>query len=318
MPRCCPGCPDDHPHRRYNKKTKAIQPLVKAETPAPGCTLQDLSPAKMQCTAKGEIKKKSEESEDDKAILENGRIGPFIVEKYAVNPELSLANRCRYDSSLGLITQRFLSLMQRSPDGSIELNNAAKILGVQKRRMYDITNVLQGIQIVTKKFKNTVMWTAQFNKKDATKKLCNEIKCLSKKEEALDVLLKCQLTQLTQLLENEYYQRLAYVTYRDLLHLWDQTTFTVIAIRAPPNTCLEVYDSHCLTQFHMVLRSKEGPIHVLLCTDSDLGDDKSQGAERLFDIGKPVAALESRGSACGADSPEGVWRINDEQPAGEK
>uniref|UniRef100_UPI00358DF26B transcription factor E2F3-like n=1 Tax=Myxine glutinosa TaxID=7769 RepID=UPI00358DF26B len=294
MQRCCPRWPDDHPYRRRNKKTKANQPLVEAETPAPGSTLQDLSPAKVQCTTKVEIKERSEENEEDKALLENGQIGSFMKEKNAVNPELSLANRCRYDSSLGLITQRFLSLMQKSPDGSVELNNAAKILGVQKRRMYDITNVLQGVQIVTKKFKNTVMWTTQFNKKDATKKLCHEIKCLSKKEEALDVLLKYQRPQLTWLMKNKYYQRLAYVTYGDLLHLWDQTSFTVIAIRSPPNTCLEVYDSHCLTQFHMMLRSKEGPIHALLCTDGDLGDDQSQEAERLFDIGKPVAALESR------------------------
>jgi hypothetical protein len=36
-------------------------------------------------------------------------------------------------------------------------------LGVQKRRIYDITNVLEGIGLVEKKSKNTVHWTGARN-----------------------------------------------------------------------------------------------------------------------------------------------------------
>jgi transcription factor E2F3 len=38
------------------------------------------------------------------------------------------------------------------------LNKAAQMLGVQKRRIYDITNVLEGIGLIKKKGKNHVSW----------------------------------------------------------------------------------------------------------------------------------------------------------------
>ena len=35
---------------------------------------------------------------------------------------------------------------------------AAEQLGVQKRRIYDITNVLEGIDLISKKSKNNIEW----------------------------------------------------------------------------------------------------------------------------------------------------------------
>lgn len=51
----------------------------------------------------------------------------------------------RYDSSLGLLTKKFVGLLRGSTGNSLDLNKAAVELGVQKRRIYDITNVLEGI-----------------------------------------------------------------------------------------------------------------------------------------------------------------------------
>lgn len=42
----------------------------------------------------------------------------------------------RYDSSLGLLTKKFLALVEQAEDGSLDLNKAAEDLGVQKRRIY--------------------------------------------------------------------------------------------------------------------------------------------------------------------------------------
>jgi E2F/DP family winged-helix DNA-binding domain len=56
----------------------------------------------------------------------------------------------RYDTSLGLLTRKFIDLLENSPDGVIDLNNASVQLNVQKRRIYDITNVLEGIGILEK------------------------------------------------------------------------------------------------------------------------------------------------------------------------
>ena len=63
---------------------------------------------------------------------------------------------CRYDSSLGLLTKKFTALIQSAPEGVLDLNAAATMLGVQKRRIYDITNVLEGIGIIEKRSKNNI------------------------------------------------------------------------------------------------------------------------------------------------------------------
>jgi transcription factor E2F3 len=40
----------------------------------------------------------------------------------------------------------------------VNLNDAANYLNVQKRRIYDITNVLEGIGLIEKTMKNKIKW----------------------------------------------------------------------------------------------------------------------------------------------------------------
>eukprot|EP00124_Ichthyophonus_hoferi_P005520 Ihof_evm1s823 gene=Ihof_evmTU1s823 len=64
----------------------------------------------------------------------------------------------RFDTSLGLLTKKFTTLLREVPDGILDLNKAAETLGVPKRRIYDITNVLEGIGLIEKKSKNNIQW----------------------------------------------------------------------------------------------------------------------------------------------------------------
>jgi len=66
--------------------------------------------------------------------------------------------RTRYDTSLSLLTKKFIHLVESSQDGVVDLNVASEKLEVQKRRIYDITNVLEGIGILEKKSKNNIQW----------------------------------------------------------------------------------------------------------------------------------------------------------------
>jgi transcription factor E2F3 len=56
------------------------------------------------------------------------------------------------------LTKKFLNLLKGAPGGIVDLNNAAETLEVQKRRIYDITNVLEGIGLIEKKLKNNIRW----------------------------------------------------------------------------------------------------------------------------------------------------------------
>jgi hypothetical protein len=52
------------------------------------------------------------------------------------------AGRGRQDNSLSVLTKKFIELIKSSENCTIDLNQAVELLGVQKRRIYDITNVL--------------------------------------------------------------------------------------------------------------------------------------------------------------------------------
>eukprot|EP00048_Salpingoeca_helianthica_P001109 m.46680 g.46680 ORF g.46680 m.46680 type:complete len:390 (-) comp11163_c1_seq1:22-1191(-) len=62
----------------------------------------------------------------------------------------------RAASSLAALAKRFVELLRA--DGTADLHVASERLCVQRRRMYDITNVLEAIGLVEKKSKNVVRW----------------------------------------------------------------------------------------------------------------------------------------------------------------
>ena len=62
--------------------------------------------------------------------------------------------RTRNDSSLSVLTHKFIRMLEQSRDGTVDLNDAVRLLAVQKRRIYDITNVLEGIGYIHKFKKN--------------------------------------------------------------------------------------------------------------------------------------------------------------------
>lgn len=106
---------------------------------------------------------------------------------------------CRHDSSLGKLAREFSHLLESSADGSIDLNDAAIQLGVQKRRIYDITNVLEGIGLLEKRTKNIIAWRddrrtcglsslsiVDEQQQEEKRFLQNDIAYLEKEEQILD------------------------------------------------------------------------------------------------------------------------------------
>ncbi|XP_047333528.1 transcription factor E2FA-like isoform X2 [Impatiens glandulifera] len=188
---------------------------------------------------------------------------------------LTPASSCRYDSSLGLLTRKFLDLMKLAEDGIIDLNQAADTLRVQKRRIYDITNVLEGIGLIEKKLKNRIHWKGL----DASRPgeaadidvtfLQAEVEKLSIEERGLDDRIREMQERLRDLSEDEYNQRWLFVTEEDIKTLPCFQNETLIAIKAPHGTTLEVPDpdeavDYPQRRYRIVLRSTMGPIDVYL------------------------------------------------------
>ncbi|XP_063091815.1 transcription factor E2F2 isoform X3 [Cavia porcellus] len=181
----------------------------------------------------------------------------------------SPGEKTRYDTSLGLLTKKFIYLLSESEDGVLDLNWAAEVLDVQKRRIYDITNVLEGIQLIRKKSKNNIQWVGMFE--DTTRpakqqQLGQELKELMSTEQALDQLIQSCSLSFKHLTEDTANKRLAYVTYQDIRAVGNFKEQTVIAVKAPPQTRLEVPDK-AEENLQIYLKSTQGPIEVYLCPE---------------------------------------------------
>ena len=74
-----------------------------------------------------------------------------------------MGKRTRQENGLVELTKKFIQLLQEAPDQCIDLNEAVGNLSVQKRRIYDITNVLEGIGLIVKYKKNKIRWNGNTN-----------------------------------------------------------------------------------------------------------------------------------------------------------
>jgi hypothetical protein len=177
------------------------------------------------------------------------------------------------ESSLSSLTEKFIHLLDEysSPHsgGELDLNIAVQELGVQKRRLYDITNVLEGVGLI-KKDRNQVAWadrsnlpTRKVRKVDdgvksshesaAIAALQSEIEdikghgeyidnCVENLSDIVREYTKCRKESPAAGTEKDAKpaESHLFVTKREIAALQAYHNDTVIAIRAPSGTNLEV------------------------------------------------------------------------------
>lgn len=132
-----------------------------------------------------------------------------------------------------------MDLLNESDDGSVDLNIASTKLNVQKRRIYDITNVLEGIGILEKKSKNNIQWKFGHSlvSLDQSSKMLSDAEALEQKENHLDEMIRVIREELNSQFENTTH---AYITHQDLQSVEVFKDQTVIIIKAPPEAKLMV------------------------------------------------------------------------------
>jgi transcription factor E2F3 len=226
-------------------------------------------PAKKKAKSSASSKTSSSSSSSSKAA---GR-----SQSAAGKPKPVAKKGSRYDSSLGILTKKFVQLIRAAPNNVLDLNTAAKDLGVQKRRIYDITNVLEGIGLIGKESKNNIIWKgvgldsnkSESESKAAMEKMKHELADLEKQELLVDDYIRRMQDMVKDLSEAPENKELAFVTYDDIRSLPNFAGDTLIAIKAPPGTTLEVPDpdqgmpAH-KRRYQIWLKSSSGPIDVYL------------------------------------------------------
>jgi len=173
-----------------------------------------------------------------------------------VQPPIHIQNQGD-STSLASLTVRFVQLLNDIShphgDGQLDLNVAMENLGVQKRRLYDVTNVLEGIGLIKKQNKNHVSWShRRLEQNFPESKGDNQIdvdalKAESKKLDDYIAHLSQRVTQYSASNESTKESKSCkedssslYVTKKEIASLQNYAHDTVIAIRAPSGTSLEV------------------------------------------------------------------------------
>ncbi|XP_047240086.1 transcription factor E2F4 [Girardinichthys multiradiatus] len=179
----------------------------------------------------------------------------------------------RHEKSLGLLTTKFVTLLQEAKDGVLDLKAAADTLAVrQKRRIYDITNVLEGIGLIEKKSKNSIQWKGVgpgCNTREIADKLIDlktELDDLALREHELDQQKVWVQQSIKNVTDDSGNSPMAYVKHEDLCGAFKGDT--LLAIRAPIGTQLEVPVPEIVLngqrKYQIRLKSTSGPIEVLL------------------------------------------------------
>ncbi|XP_056277389.1 transcription factor E2F5 isoform X4 [Pseudoliparis swirei] len=185
----------------------------------------------------------------------------------------------RHEKSLGLLTMKFVSLLQDAKDGVLDLKVAADSLAVkQKRRIYDITNVLEGVGLIEKKNKNIIQWRGE-NSGSQSKEVLEQVNVLKAQISDLEAQEKELDNQKTWLEENIKHCNLDPITstYKFVTHEDICSAFrgdTLLAVVAPAGTQLEVPRPETgqsgQKKYQVNLRSLSAPIQVMLINrDSD-------------------------------------------------
>ncbi|XP_068168639.1 transcription factor E2F4 isoform X2 [Antennarius striatus] len=215
----------------------------------------------------------------------------------AVGDSLQPQTPSRHEKSLGLLTTKFVTLLQEAKDGVLDLKAAADTLAVrQKRRIYDITNVLEGIGLIEKKSKNSIQWKGVgpgCNTREIADKLIElkaELDDLAVREHELDQQRVWVQQSIKNVTDDSNNSPMAYIKHEDLCGAFKGDT--LLAIRAPIGTQLEVPIPESVLngqrKYQIRLKSSAGPIEVLL-----VNKDPSSASPVVLPVPPPDDVLQS-------------------------
>jgi len=190
----------------------------------------------------------------------------------------------RSENSLGSLTKRFFDMLLASSDKTLDLNTVATTLNVQKRRIYDITNVLEGIGLLRKTSRNKIQWVGNLKEGDIQHYVVqlNQTKTeLDKEDQELDRLIDVKLQQTRELLtENQLY---SYILCNDIKCISEFSDDTLIAIKAPIGTKMEVPITP-VNSYPITMRSTTSePINFLMVSSTSPSASPSIPNDPLVD-----------------------------------
>ncbi|GJJ69751.1 hypothetical protein EMPS_02099 [Entomortierella parvispora] len=194
-------------------------------------------------------------------------------------PATAAKDSSRAERSLGQLTKQFIRLLKEEK-GTLDLNNTADKLNVQKRRIYDITHVLEGIDLIEKFKKNNVRWKGITNNSDINRpaaankaeinrqrkeELMQERARLMAEKARLSSLRSDMDTNMKEVLTNDETARYAYITMNDIKKIDSLQDSLILAVKTPHETYMQLEDPEDSSKpFVMKLehKTRAGEVHL--------------------------------------------------------
>jgi hypothetical protein len=179
--------------------------------------------------------------------------------------KLTGKSKGRHENSLGELTKKFIELIKGSENRYIDLNEAVEKLKVQKRRIYDITNVLEGMGLIEKLLKNKIQWKGTLNIPNDFQQDCDliyakrELKILQEENAALNQHIDKVKESFSQMSSDPKYTELAWLTYDDISLVSKceaNKNNKLIVIKAAPGTVMEMPKPADVNQYFTNLRKR--------------------------------------------------------------
>ena len=187
----------------------------------------------------------------------NEKIETFSIKSEEIELEEDNPEEIKIENSLGQLTQNFLQYIKNKGRVNININNLVKDLDVKKRRIYDITNVLQGIGYIEKKGKNEISWTKNCknqnkdnssvgNLNDNYISNCSQLKIefeiLKKEDKQNEQKLNEYRKEFDILSKKIDFPKYSYITFKDIKKLSKDEKLDFIIIKAAKGTVINVID----------------------------------------------------------------------------
>lgn len=185
-------------------------------------------------------------------------------------PEQAMSSK-RDESSLYTLARKFMRLINESPENHMNMSRVAELLGVGKRRIYDITNVLEGIGMVSKWSVNSVKWMGRsidelLSSEPGDDLLAGAFEKKGDEERRVKEEIKELNDRIYELSKDAKNLKHAYVTYDDLQGLRTFRRKLVFALKAPNDTTIE-YPRYYKGAYRLKIMAEKGPISVYYVTN---------------------------------------------------
>lgn len=228
--------------------------------------------------------------------------------------ERHLAYR-RSTSSLVSLTRKFVTLLRNAKYGVLDLKYAAQLLGVQKRRIYDITNVLEGIGLISKQSHSScVKWSgqeeSQYEDEDHLATVLDKVEKkrlqLKMEEEELDRHIKYIIHDQQNVRASPVNQSFAYVTRDDLVEAFGDTVILTVQNYDKYETpLLQINDSIIANRFLCITAETGSMVDVRLVTnDGDSSVPKEEVEKIKSQNQSRDGAIEQEKSSSESDEEE--------------